>query len=259
MNSTSRKRQAPEIVAVLSHEIKGLLAPIEGWARTLLSVGDNVDATVRSEGLRSILRASLRLERLAGNLLQQAKLEQGLETPHLQRLSLRRIVEETVADFRITEPSRVIDVTAEIDDDTIVADDLWVARILGNLLSNSLKYSARGSPVSVRLEGEELWISASVGDRGPGIPAQDVEKIFRPFERLEERRDASEAGAGLGLYVARALALTMNGDMRVTSIPGQGSTFTVVLPRARRSISGNPAGRSPDPQRRTRTIKGNLS
>lgn len=232
MNSTSRKRQAPEIVSVLSHEIKGLLTPIEGWARTLLSLGDNVDAAARTEGLRSILRASLRLERLAGNLLQQAKLEQGLETPCLQRLSLARIVEETVADLRITEPERAIDIVTEIDDDTIVADDLWIARVLGNLLSNAIKYSAGRSPVSVRLEGDAVWISVSVADRGRGIRPEDLEKIFRPYERLAERHAAAETGAGLGLYVARSLALEMDGDLRVTSAPGEGSTFTLVLPRA---------------------------
>src|SRR5690606_30279436 len=124
----------------------------------------------------------------------------------------------------------------------ISADPSRVRQILGNLVSNAVKYTPAGGRITLRVtardsgpRGEEgRWIAVDVTDTGPGIPASEQEEIFREFTRLEPD---GTAGAGLGLSISRRLARAMAGDVTVHSAPGRGSTFTLWLPAT------GPAGR----------------
>ncbi len=111
--------------------------------------------------------------------------------------------------------------------------------ILGNLVSNAVKYSPDGADVTIAVREEPGWVAVDVIDHGEGITAEDVEKLFRPFGRLQSAIAAGIQGTGLGLHLSRALAHAQGGDIEVTSRPGEGSTFTLRLPRGRK----RPAGR----------------
>ncbi len=104
--------------------------------------------------------------------------------------------------------------------------------MLENLLENACKYSGPGTPIIVRTWCEPDAVVLQVEDRGCGIPAEDLARVFEPFYRAESARRLGRAGVGLGLAVARRIALSHGGTISVESEPGRGSRFVVRLPRA---------------------------
>ena len=106
-----------------------------------------------------------------------------------------------------------------------------IQRMLSNLLDNAIKYSASGGTVDVSVAGkDEKNAALTVKDRGIGISSQDLPRIFERFYRCDQSR--SETGTGLGLSLARAIARAHGGDITVISSPGEGSTFTITLPKS---------------------------
>ncbi len=104
--------------------------------------------------------------------------------------------------------------------------------MLDNLLENACKYSEPGTPIVVRAWCEPDAVALAVEDRGCGIPAEDLPRVFEPFYRAESARRLGRAGVGLGLAVARRIAATHGGTITAESEPGRGSRFVVRLPRA---------------------------
>jgi signal transduction histidine kinase len=98
-----------------------------------------------------------------------------------------------------------------------------------NLVSNAIKYAPTEEPIEIRLTSDELGVAISVTDRGPGIPASEVERIFDRFHRLGNVLTRAAGGTGLGLYIARQLAAAVGGTITVESVLGEGSTFTLLL------------------------------
>jgi signal transduction histidine kinase len=109
-----------------------------------------------------------------------------------------------------------------------------VNTILGNLVSNAVKYSPDGAEVTITVRAEPGWVAVDVTDRGEGIAEEDLPKLFKPFGRLQTAIAAGIQGTGLGLHLSRAVAQAEGGDIEVTSRPGEGSTFTLRLPRGRK-------------------------
>jgi two-component system phosphate regulon sensor histidine kinase PhoR len=113
------------------------------------------------------------------------------------------------------------------------ADPEQVETILSNLVSNALKYSPRGGDVAMTVRTEPGWAAVDVTDHGGGIAEADLDKLFQPFGRLPGAVAAGIQGTGLGLHLSRGLAQAQGGDIEVASRPGEGSTFTLRLPRGR--------------------------
>ena len=118
-------------------------------------------------------------------------------------------------------------------------DPLWtrahrplLGQLLDNLLENACKYSGPGTPIIVRIWCEPATVALAVEDRGCGIPAEDLPRVFEPFYRAESARRLGRAGVGLGLAVARRIAETHGGTITAESEPGRGSRFVVRLPWA---------------------------
>jgi len=127
------------------------------------------------------------------------------------------------------------------------ADPEQVETILGNLVSNALKYSPAGGDVIVVVRVEPGWAAVDVTDHGDGIAEADLPRLFQPFGRLPNAVAAGIQGTGLGLHLSRGLAQAQGGDIEVTSRPGAGSTFTLRLPRGRQrsARAGRQATRTP--------------
>jgi signal transduction histidine kinase len=102
--------------------------------------------------------------------------------------------------------------------------------VVGNLVSNALKYSPPGSPVEIALTSDGQQATVSVRDQGEGIPLSDQDRVFERFHRLENGLTRKTSGTGLGLYIAKRLVEAMSGRLWVVSRPGQGSTFSFSLP-----------------------------
>ncbi len=171
------------------------------------------------------------LRDLVSHLLDVSRMRSRRLEMDFQRLEVRAYLQPLV---QRTEPlaaqagcALTLDAPAEV---TVKADPLRLEQILTNLLSNAFKYGA-GKPVSVELEGDEAAVRVSVRDGGAGIPEEAQRRIFEPYERASahSRRES----LGLGLFIARELALAHGGDISVASRPGEGSRFTLELPLLR--------------------------
>lgn len=153
-------------------------------------------------------------------------------------VDLKLLVEEVVGDFFDLAATRGLELSVDLPDTAIMVeiDPNRVRQILGNLVSNAVKYTDHGSVlVRAGLSQEAGKVHALVGviDTGPGIPADQQERIFEEFTRLEP---GLAQGAGVGLSISRRLARAMGGDITVQSEIGRGSTFTLLLPATQNDI-----------------------
>lgn len=220
-----------DFVATVSHELRTPLTPIKGWAQMLLQRGDG-DDPVERQGLEAIARQADRLERLVSDLLEVSRVERGahdLREGAVDAVDLARII---VDESHAAHPGRQIHLDIPTEACVARADAMWVERIIGNLLSNAMKYAPASKPVAVRVGKSGGSVSIDVIDHGPGITEKDRERIFERFARLGEHNTRIADGAGLGLYIARRLAASMGGTLTVASDPGVQTTFTLRLPAA---------------------------
>ena len=110
-------------------------------------------------------------------------------------------------------------------------DEALLRQVLVNLVENGIKYSPEGGRVDVLVSEDPGWVRLEVVDEGMGIPAAELDRIFEKFYRLDAAMSRGVGGSGLGLYISREIVMQRGGTLAVRSSPGEGSTFTVVLPR----------------------------
>ncbi len=217
-------RMWSDLIASVSHELRTPLTSILGFTETLLTRPLSDDERVRY--LRIIADQARRLEQLVGDLLDLRTVEEGGLDLRLEQLDLRDLLAEQAAAFegQLTQHELRLELPSEPL--LVRADRRRVGQVVGNLLSNALKYSPDGGVVSVRAERRDGLFVVSVADEGIGIPEESRHDVFLPFVRVGN--DAE--GAGLGLAIARRIVRRHGGEMDVESTPGKGSTFTFELP-----------------------------
>jgi two-component system phosphate regulon sensor histidine kinase PhoR len=222
-----------EFVANVSHELRTPLTAIKGYAETLLH-GGLADPDSAAEFVRAIDRHAERLRLLIEDLLDLAAVEQGRARLDLLPTSAAEAAAQAVGVVRPAAEAKGqtlrIDVPESLPD--CLADRDRLAQVLINLLDNAIKFTPAGGRIGIeaRADGDRLEIA--VRDTGPGIPPEDLGRIFERFYRVERSRDRREGGTGLGLAIAKHLVQAMDGSLEATSAPGAGSTFRVTLPLA---------------------------
>jgi signal transduction histidine kinase len=118
----------------------------------------------------------------------------------------------------------------------IVADRAQLVSAVGNLLDNAIKFSPKGSIVKVSIDVADDVVAISVADNGPGIGEEHLSRVFERFYRVDDARSRATGGSGLGLAIVRHITRLHGGDVSVVSTPGEGSTFTLTLPRRRSTV-----------------------
>lgn len=231
-----------DFLAIVSHELRTPLAPIKGWAKTLLHRGDGLTAEQRDAAMRAILGQAQRLEDLVLNILESSRNSGRSVAP--ETVDLADVVTGVVSEARVAQPDRTVEVRGGGEPVLAEGRRVWFERIVANLIGNAVKYSPDHEPVVVRLARCGSDVVLEVVDRGPGIAPAEHERIFERFARLPESR--TQTGTGLGLYIARRLALAVGGDVTVTSQPGSGTTFTLralaaAIPPQRQTVEHPPA------------------
>jgi two-component system OmpR family sensor kinase len=208
----------------VSHELRTPLTAIRGHVS---AVRDGVidDPALRDQSLEVIGEEAMRLERLVGDVLDLAKLDAHRFTVLQEEVDMERLSERAYAAFGEEARKRSIDYRLAIDaKPVILTDGDRVLQIIVNLLSNAFRWTPEGGRVAMTLSAENGAVSVAVADTGPGIGAEERERIFRPFWS----RDGG--GTGLGLAIARELAVALGGRIELVSEPGRGSRFELVLP-----------------------------
>ena len=142
---------------------------------------------------------------------------------------LRRVLESAAAQAAPKAEAKGVALTVESTDLTARFDPKWTAEALYNLVDNAVKYTPAGGSVTLRARSYELFCRIDVTDTGPGIPEVEQARIFQRFYRSPSV--SGEEGVGIGLYLSRQIAAGQGGYLKVTSRPGEGSTFSLFLPR----------------------------
>jgi two-component system phosphate regulon sensor histidine kinase PhoR len=208
----------------VSHELRTPLTAIRGHISALRE-GVIDDPDLRSASMGVIEEEAMRLERLVGDVLDLAKLDAHRFTVLQEEVDMQHLSERAFSAFAEEARRRAIDYRLDLRaHPVIVTDGDRVLQIIVNLLSNAFRWTPEGGRIWVELEQTDGSVSVAVSDTGPGITAEEKERIFRPFWS----RDGG--GTGLGLAIARELAVALGGRIDLRSEPGLGSRFELHLP-----------------------------
>lgn len=223
------EKMRKEFVANVSHEFKTPLTAIRGFAETLASEPPP-DPQTSHEFLLAIERNSALLQALVDNLLILAKLE---SEPPIERewLDIRAIIDELLRLRRHQIQEKNIRVEIECEPGEICVDGARLIRAVSNLLDNAIHYNRDNG--SIRITGcpTSKGFELAVSDTGPGIPREDLFRIFERFYRVEKSRVRSAGGTGLGLAIVKHAVESQGGTVSVSSRLGGGSTFTIFFPK----------------------------
>ncbi|HYH78346.1 MAG TPA: PAS domain-containing protein [Longimicrobium sp.] len=227
-------RAKSEFLAVMSHELRTPLNAIGGYAE-LVEMGIRGPVTAQQvEDLRRIQTSQRHLLGLINEVLNYAKLETGTVHYEVEDVPLRQAV--AAAESLVAPQARAKGLTLAVvrcpRELVARADGEKLRQILANLLSNAVKFTDRGGRVEIACEVEGSRVRVAVTDTGIGIPADKLGAIFDPFVQVRSDLTRPHEGTGLGLAISRDLAQGMGGDLTADSTLGQGSVFTLTLPRA---------------------------
>ena len=246
-------RARDDLIAVVSHDLKNPLSAILMQAELMLkraSVGSEETLHLLRVGVERIRRSATHMKALIEDLLDLARIEAQRFALHLQSVESRVLLDEALlAASPLAEAKRITLAVELIDSPRLEADPERIFRVLSNLLGNAIKFTPEGGTITVRAEprGDELLIT--VIDTGPGIAADHLPHVF---ERYWKARPASQAGAGLGLYIAKGIVEAHGGRIWAESSAG-GARLIFTLPLTRRAATdSSPAsgGRSEVVERR---------
>jgi heavy metal sensor kinase len=221
--------QIRQFSADASHELQTPLTILRGEIEVALRTLRDPDEYQRV--LKSALEEIDRLTRLVEGLLLLARADAGVLRMDHQSVDLAQLVEDVYRQAKILADARNIRLLlGEMEPLSIQGDYERLRRVLLNLVDNGIKYTPAGGRVTLALQREGQWASFQVADSGIGLSPEDRERIFERFYRSAEARSQGEGGSGLGLCIARSIVEAHGGRIQVESTPGQGSTFTVLLP-----------------------------
>jgi len=224
------ERLKSDFIATISHELRTPITPIRGYADLLRRRWDRMSEEKRASVLDTIEERAEHLARLVDDLLIAARADS--ETSLRVESAPMELV-SAVVDAATAFPE--VDGRLRIDPSPprwVTADRTRVMQIVGNLVGNAVKYTPQDAPIRVQFAAADGAVDVSVVDAGPGIAADEQERVFERFYRIEDPLTMRTGGSGLGLHISRQLARAMGGDVTLRSSPGDGSTFVLRLREA---------------------------
>ncbi|HZR22344.1 MAG TPA: response regulator [Vicinamibacterales bacterium] len=220
------------VVANVSHEFRTPLNAIIGLSKLLLSGNDGDLNTEQKKQVGFILRSCENLIDLVNDLLDLSKIEAGKVGLRPQKFTVPTLFAALRGMFKpLHDGNLVLSFVDTPEVGELETDEGKISQILKNLISNALKFTERGSVTVSASAGPNGSVTFSVTDTGIGIPIDDQERVFEEFTQIDNPLQKKVKGTGLGLSLSRRLAEILGGTLTVTSAPGAGSTFTLVVPR----------------------------
>jgi signal transduction histidine kinase len=227
------ERARTEFVATASHELRTPLTAVYGGASTLIARGDALSPAQQKSLLRMIVEQSEHLTRIVDQLLVSAQLDRGTLRLDEAECNVAELCSAVVHAANVRAAPSDVNVVLQLPPVTrpIRSDASLIRQLLINLVENAVKYSVEGGLVVVRVIDADEGVRIDVVDRGLGIPSAEHDRIFEKFFRLDAEMTRGVGGSGLGLYISREIAEQLGGTLTVSSQLGEGSTFSVTLPR----------------------------
>ncbi|WP_110208338.1 sensor histidine kinase [Nocardioides daejeonensis] len=235
-----------DFVANVSHELKTPVGAIRLLAEAVHDASDDPEAVQRFAG--RMVKESERLARLVQQIIELSRLQSDDPLEESEPLDLDEVVTTAIDTVAIDAAAREMNVVASGEHGLrVLGGREQVTVAIGNLIANAVTYSRTGTAVLVNTRVVDDMVEIAVTDQGIGIPPVELERIFERFYRVDPARHRSTGGTGLGLSIVKHVAATHGGEIRVWSVEGQGSTFTLSLPVAPRS-GAEPSAVDSDPR-----------
>lgn len=225
-----------DFLSSMSHEIRTPLNAIVGLSEDIVSFGEQVPEQVKEDG-KDILEASRTLLDIVGNILDISKIESDKMEIVETTYCIKEELESLIKINRVRIGEKPIRFCSQISEDIpyeLYGDKVHMKQIINNLLSNAIKYTEQGEihfTVKCINEKEMCKLMITVQDTGRGIKAENVNKLFQKFERLDIEKNTTTEGTGLGLAITKSLVEMMGGKINVQSQFGKGSLFVVTIPQ----------------------------
>ena len=220
-----------DFVANVSHELKTPLTSIQGFAQAILD-GTAQNAEEQHRAAQVIYDESDRLRRLVEDLLDLARIDAGQVSFERQPLDLGALLEGVVERISVGAVEEGVRIEIRLPElPTLIGDGDRLSQVYTNLIDNAVKHTSKGASVILQGEIEGGWVSIHIDDSGPGIPSDELSRIFERFYQLDKARAGGrERGVGLGLAISREIVQAHAGRLVAQSVLDRGSRFTVQLP-----------------------------
>ena len=218
--------QQQNFMMAVTHELKTPIAISHLNIETLLK--RELDSTQQLKLLEATLKETKRLDSLSTNILLTAQLDMGQYEANKQLVNLSALVKQTIKSFQERYPSRICNTLVD-DALEIQGEPLLIQLLINNLIDNAHKYAPVTEPIYIHLQSNQNSIRLIIKDQGPGIAANDKNKVFEKFYRVGAESTRTTKGSGLGLYLCKKIATFHNATIQLTSNTPTGSIFTVTF------------------------------
>ncbi len=221
-----------EFMAIASHELLTPLSTIRAYAETLLTERFGSLEAQQIKTIKIIERVVIRLSRIVDDFVDYTLLERGKLKFEQNEISTRKIINETVEEFREIAEERAINLDVKVPKDLpkIKGDPHRLHQVFDNLLSNAIKFTPDRGNISITSTVDSDTLGIHVSDSGIGISKKQIPQIFLPFQQVERSTKRKFKGAGLGLAISKRIVEAHGGRIEVQSKKGKGSTFTCLFP-----------------------------
>ncbi|MEK7808975.1 MAG: ATP-binding protein [Chloroflexota bacterium] len=218
-------------ISVISHELKTPVSLIKGYAGTLRRDDAKWDSKTVQESLAVIEEEADRLTNLIENLLDASRLQAGGLKLNIGEIALNIMAEQLAKKFQTQTGAHTFVVKFPPAFPIIHGDEERLRQVMTNLLSNAIKYSPDGGSITIKGVADSDKVTITVSDQGPGLPADELPRVFDRFYRADTAATKRAQGAGLGLYLAKAVVEAHNGEIWAESRQGEGAEFSFSLPK----------------------------
>ena len=222
-------RVQEDFISMLSHEIRTPLGFIKGYTSTLLREDVEWDEATKHEFLKIVDKETDNLQTFLTNLIESSRLQSGRISLKYEEIEISEYFDQVIESLQKRSPETQIIISKDIAAASATLDKTRIRQVIENLITNAIKY-APNTPISVTVTSDDEVLRFKITDKGPGIPEKYQAKLFDRFFRVPSNKP-SQHGSGMGLYICKQIINAHQGEILLQSMPGEGTSFTVTIPR----------------------------